>query len=307
MYFYIICITLIVLLYRYFFLNEFIISIRLKIQNYFKKESYRKIDKTEQAKQYAKEQAFLRRCFKIKLLSERNYPVTEAQLKIHGVANPRTWLIERIYSALIFLIVAVFVSIINILSRVTGVGGAFVVFVTGLFAIVLITVALILVVQMPTIHRTLLKANIAAIEKDYDRLFSHLYYYYTAEGQHYMLSTVLNKFKASVSVQTMNLISVLVDNSQRGEVQALQKMKKEYASSVKLSNLADKLAKCVEGHSLAKSYLESLHAQSLAEQDVRRRMSEARKQNIYIIVMSACMVTVMLIQVSGGAISMLRS
>lgn len=149
-----------------------------------------------------------------------------------------------------------------------------------------------------------LKEHVASIEKDLNKLFFHMYPYYSeVRTANYRLSDILSKF-STTNPQMEILVSTMINDSKRSEELALQSVIEGYSSSIKVVELASKILKCITGNNLGPRYLKSMYDQLIAEEDRARQDKETKKYDLYLMVMMITLIITMLIQVAGMMIEM---
>lgn len=264
-----------------------------------KRESeYKKVDKLYLAEQQKKNRKALDVIVKFKLMSEEKLQETLRELKISGEQNPIQYVLDYFLLVIImfaFGLLTMFMgAVITKLLSVKFMGMAF-----ELLGIVLVISGGFQLFTVSSLAQKRRQANIKEIEDDYNKLLTHLYYYYGTSDKSYMLSDVLGKFNSPVSKSTTAMIDGIIEDCKKGELQALENVKIRYCQSIKIVNLADKLERCIDGFELGPVYIKSLHAQMIAEEDASRENKEQAKNELYTVVMCICMVTVMFLQIIG--------
>lgn len=268
------------------------------------KEDYKKIDKRYQLEQTTKDKKLINLFIKAKIISEKRMEEIQKELKLSGIEDPVKYIAEYLkYSPVIIIMGAVIIimgkvavwilknKIFNVLLYI---------------GIIVVIIGIACIIALPFISGYKRRETTKEIEKDYPKLLSHLYYYYGTEGRTYLLSDVMGKFNSDVCKPTQMMIDNIIEDCKRSEREALENVKYRYSHSAKIINLADKLMRCSDGFELGPAYIKGLYEQMIAEEDEARVQKEVRKNEIYIGIMSVCMVAVLLTQMAGIIVEMMK-
>ena len=154
--------------------------------------------------------------------------------------------------------------------------------------------------------KDLKKKFIVNLEEDYPKLFEHLYFYYVDTDRQLLLGDVLKKMTNNIGPEMTLLVKNLISDSKNSEEKALSNASTRYHDSVKIVNLLGKMSRCIGGASLGGEELQSLYNQMIAEEDIKRELSEERRNEIFQLIMMGGIMSMFLSQIVGLLIEMIK-
>lgn len=307
--FYLLCIALIAYLYYNMFKRDKFNTVLTSFRVSQNTEMYQKIDKRKQYQDFEKKKKVLDRYIKYNLISQKSLDSMINQLKIIGESNPLKYICDYLASTPMIIFCGIVCLILGKLMEWLF----FILFKSSIFTtsflmfggIGLIIAGFLAPIRLPFAIANKKREVIAEIEKDYPKLFNHVYYYYGIQKTNYLLSEVLSKFNGNICHGMRALIDGAIEDCKLSEEIALRNIKIKYSESINIVNLADKLQRCIDGFELGPEYLRGLHEQMIAEEDLKRKQSEEKKNEVYTFVMMTCLTATLILQICGVLVEIL--
>lgn len=297
-------------LYRLIFKKEVKLSKLLskKLKKFVKK--FKEVDKREQYANFLRSKKYLDFYEKYGLLSKRSKKEIESNLLTCGYENAEGYIINFFKEMHWIVLAIIIIGATNIiLTGLIWIMVNEVLMITTILTGVLVIVASLFILAPLVLKaqvKDLKKKFIVNLEEDYPKLFEHLYFYYVDTDRQLLLGDVLKKMTNNIGPEMTLLVKNLISDGKNSEEKALSNASTRYHDSVKIVNLLGKMSRCIGGASLGGEELQSLYNQMIAEEDIKRELSEERRNEIFQLIMMGGIMSMFLSQIVGLLIEMIK-